>query len=116
MEERQRQTITDLFRAGQTPKAILRSPGFPDRQCTYRTVAKLEAGGDASRASHKRRNNVKRTSRSLTGLKRSILTNPRTPLIKLACDRHVTHRTLRRAVNDDVGMRSYRQKTKKTAD
>ena len=60
MEERQRQTITDLFRAGQTPKAIFKVIGFP-RSTVYRTVAKLEAGGDASRAIHKGRNDVKRT-------------------------------------------------------
>ena len=112
MEERQRQTIADLFRAGQTPKAIFKVTGFP-RSTVYRTVATLEAGGDASRAIHKRRNDMKRTSRFLTGLKRSILANPRTPLTKLARDRHVSHRTIRRAVSGDLGIRSYvmRRKT-----
>lgn len=111
MEERQRQTIADLFRAGQTPKAIFKVTGFP-RSTVYRTVAKLEAGGDASRAIHRRRNDVKRTSRFLAGLKRSILANPRIPLIKLARDRHVSHRTIRRAVNGDLGMRSYVRRRK----
>ena len=106
MEKRQRETIEDLFRAGHTAKAIFKATGFP-RSTVYRTVTKLGAGGDASRSTHKRRSDVKRSPRFLAGLKRSILSNPKTPLKKLARARHVSSRTIRRAVNRDLGMRSY---------
>ena len=42
MEERQRQTIADLFRAGQTPKVIFKVTGYPPTT-VYRTVTKPEA-------------------------------------------------------------------------
>ena len=106
MEERRRQTIEDLYHAGHTAKAIFKATSFP-RATVYRTVTKLGVGGDTSRTPHKRRSDVKRTPRFLVGLKRSIASNPKTPMTQLARDRHVSNRTLRRAVNQDLGMRSY---------
>ena len=79
---------------------------FPSPLCTA-LWANLGAGGDASRRNHRRRSDLKRTPRFVAGLKKSILSNPRTPMNKLARDRHVSSRTVRRAVKHDLGMRSY---------
>ena len=68
MEERKRQPIAYLFRAGQTSKGMFKATGHP-KNTVYRTVAKLGAGGDASRRNHKRRSDLKQTLRFVAGVK-----------------------------------------------
>lgn len=105
MEERRRETITELARAGRSAKQIINVTGYP-KSTVYRIASTIKAGGDVSRRPHAPRSTRKRNPRFLAGLKRSVRANPGTPMKTLARDRHVSKSTICRAVRD-LGMRSY---------
>jgi len=70
-------------------------------------VAKFDAEGMVERSPHKPRKDRKRTKTFLAGLKRSVKADPSQSMAKLAKKRNVSPRTISRAVNEDLGMKSY---------
>ena len=109
MEQRRRETIAELARAGQSAKEIISVTGYP-KSTVYRTITTIGAGGDVARRPHKPRSDRKLTQTFLSGLQRSIQAKPRTPMSKLARARHVSKSTVSRAVKEDLGMKSFTRK------
>lgn len=109
MEQRRRETIGELVRAGQSAKDIISLTGYP-KSTVYRTIATVGAGGDVARRSHTPRSDRKRTPTFLSGLKRSIQAKTRTSMNKLARARHVSKSTISRAVREDLGMKAFTRK------
>ena len=104
-EQVKRTTICELRRAGKSCPEIIRSTGYP-KSTVYRIVAKFDSEGTVDRKTHKPRKDRKRTKTFLAGLKRSLKADPTKSQWlnwrKAQCDR-----TIRRAVNKDLGMKSY---------
>ena len=105
-EQVMRTTICELRRAGNSCPEIIRSTGFA-KSTFYRIVAKFDSQGTVERKTHNPRKDCKRTKTFLAGLKRSLKTDPTQSMAKLARKRNVSDRTMRRAVNEDLGMKSY---------
>ena len=105
-EQVKRTTICELRRAGKSCPEIIRSTGYP-KSTVYRIVAKFDSEGTVDRKIHKPRKDRKRTKTFLAGLKRSLKADPTQSMAKLAKKRNVSDRTIRRAVNEDLGMKSY---------
>ena len=60
MEQRRREAIGELVRAGQSAKDIISLTGYA-KSTVYRTIATVGAGGDVAQRSHTPRNDRKRT-------------------------------------------------------
>ena len=101
-----RTTICELRHAGRSPSDIIKSTGY-SKTTVYRVVAKYDVERKAERSRHSPRKGLKRTKTFLAGLKRSIKADPTQPMTKLAKNRNVSHRTIRRAINENLGMSSY---------
>ena len=105
-EQVKQTTICELRRAGKSCPEIIRSTGYP-KSTVYRIVAKFDSERTVDRKIHKPRKDRKRTKTFLAGLNRSLKADPTQSMAKLAKKRNVSDRTIRRAVNEDLGMKSY---------
>ena len=101
-----RTTICEMRRAGNSPSDIVKSTGYA-KTTVYRVVANFDAEGKVERSRHSPRSDRKRTKTFLAGLKRSLKADPSQSMSKLAKKRNVSRRTISRAVNEDLGMKSY---------
>lgn len=106
MEQSKRDTILELYRAGQAPSDIVRLLKC-NKKTVYNTVNAFNKSGKVSRKKHKTRNDKKRTPTFLAGLKRSIMANPGRPMTSLAKQRKVAASTVRKAVKEDLKLTSY---------
>ncbi|QQP37480.1 Transposable element tcb2 transposase [Caligus rogercresseyi] len=97
MEKRKRETVVELVRAGHGAKAIKAITGYAF-STVYDVVKAFKSPGDVSKKLHDRSGNRKRTPTFLAGLKRSVTTNPGTPMPVLAEKRNVSRATVSRAV------------------
>ena len=101
-----RMAICELRRAGNSPSDIIKSTGYA-KTTVYWVLAKLDAEGKVQRSCHSPCNDRKGTKTFLAGLKKSIKADPTQSMSKLAKKRNVSHRTISRAVIEDLGMSSY---------
>merc|ERR1712237_69718 len=95
MEQAKRNAIAELRCAGHRPANIAKVVKYP-RTTVYDVCKKYDRSGDVSRAPHKPRRDRKLTSRFLIGMKRSVKTNPTTPMRILAKKRGVSRRNFGR--------------------
>ena len=70
-------------------------------------VSAFDAENTVQRSRHSPRSDRKRTKTFLAGLKRTLKSDPSQPMSKLAQKRSVSRSTISRAVNEDLGMKSY---------
>ena len=101
-----RTTICELRNAGKSPTEIILATGYA-KATVYRVVNNFDLTGKFDRSSHSPRKDRKRTPCFIKSLKKSISKNPTTSMKTLAKRRNVSRRTISRAVNNDLGMRSY---------
>ena len=99
-------TICELRCTGNSPSGIIKSTGYA-KTIVYRVLAKLDAEGKVQQNHHSPRNDRKWTKTFLAGLKKSIKADPTQSMSKLAKKCNVSHRTIGRAINEDLGMSSY---------
>ena len=104
-----RMTICELRRAGNSSSDIIKSTGNAKTRI-YRVVAKFDAEVKFEQSRHSLPKDRKRTKTFLAGLKRSIKADPTQSMSKLAKRRNVSHRTISRAVNEDLGMTYVRRR------
>eukprot|EP00096_Caligus_rogercresseyi_P003949 TRINITY_DN1792_c0_g1_i7.p1 TRINITY_DN1792_c0_g1~~TRINITY_DN1792_c0_g1_i7.p1 ORF type:complete len:178 (+),score=44.62 TRINITY_DN1792_c0_g1_i7:364-897(+) len=107
MEQARRDAILELARAGHKPAAIYKLLNYP-KTTVYRVFNAWEAEGKVYRKAHNMRSDKIRTSRFLAGLEKSIKASPGTSLSRLAKNRGVSKQLVSKAVNEDLGYRSYR--------
>ncbi|QQP52251.1 Uncharacterized protein FKW44_004345 [Caligus rogercresseyi] len=96
MEQARRDAILELAHAGHKPAAIYKLLNYPDTT-VYRVFNAWEAEGKVCRKAH-----------NMTSLEKSIKTSPGTSLSRLAKNRGVSKQLVSKAVNEDLGYRSYR--------
>ncbi|KAF2362962.1 Homeobox domain-like [Trinorchestia longiramus] len=101
-----RTTICELRRAGNSVSDIIKSTGYA-KSTVYRIVSAFDAKGKVQRSRHSPCSDRKRTKTFLAGLKRTLKSDPRQPMSKLAQKRSVSRSTISRAVKEDLGMKSY---------
>ena len=97
MEQAKRNAIAELRSAGLSLADIAKVLKYP-RTTVYDVCRKCERFGDVSRAPNKPRRDRKLTSRFFNGLKRSVKTNPTTPVTILAKKRGVSRRSIGRGL------------------
>ena len=106
VELARRTTICEMRRAGNSVPDIIKSTGYA-KSTVYRVVAAFDAEGKVQRSRHSPRSDRKRTKTFLAGLKRTLKADPSQSMSKLAQKRRVSRSTISRAVNEDLGMKSY---------
>ena len=102
-------TISELRLTGNSSSDIIKSTGYT-KMTVYQVLAKLDAEGKVQRSRHSPHNYRERTKTFLAGLKRLIKADPTQSISKLAKKCNVSHRTISRTVNEDLGMSSYIRK------
>lgn len=105
-QEQKRKVIQELHLAGNTAKDIITATKYPSKT-VYRVVKRLKAGEGIEHKSCGPSKKKKRTPTFLAGLKRSIVANPALSMGVLASRRSVSKRTVRRAVKEDLQLKSY---------
>lgn len=110
MEQRRRDTIAELARAGKNSQEIRSATGYA-KSTVNDVLRRLSERGDVRRKPGKTRSDCKRTKHFLASLKQSIERNPTTPQTKLAKKKNVSRKTIQNAIKD-LGMVS-RARTKK---
>lgn len=106
MEQTKRSAIAVLADAGHSARDIVKMTKLP-KVTVYRVYKNYVKSGTVERRKHSTRSDNRRTPRFLAGLKRSISANPNTPMTTLAKNRHVSVKTIHKAVHDDLGLSSY---------
>lgn len=101
-----RTTICEMRRAGNSVSDIIKSTGYA-KSTVYRVATAFDDEGKVERSQHCPRSDRKRTKTFLAGLKRSLKSDPSQPMSKLAEKRSVSRSTISRAINEDLGMKSY---------
>ena len=105
-QEATRQRISDLLHAQVDPKTISDIVGV-SRRTVYNIRRAINGGKGITRKSGSGGSNKKRGEVFLGALKAKIEKDPTTSMRKMAAELQVGVRTVRRAVHDDLGLKSY---------
>ena len=100
-----RTTICELRRAGNFVSDIIKSTGYA-KSTVYRVAAAFDAEDKVQRSRLSPRSDRKRTKTFLPGLKRTLKSDPSQPMLKLAQKSSVSLSIIKRAVTEDLGMKS----------
>ncbi len=107
MEQIRRDAILELYRAGKGAKVISNLLKYP-KTTVYDIIKRFRDKGETKRKAHKQRSDSKRTPKFLDNLKRSVKSNPSTSMAELARRRNISTSTISRAINIDLGYKSFR--------
>ncbi|QQP52904.1 Uncharacterized protein FKW44_005194, partial [Caligus rogercresseyi] len=107
MEQARRDAILELALAGHKPAAIYKLLNYP-KTTVYRVFNAWEAEGKVCRKAHNMRSDKICTPRFFACLEKSIKALPGTSLSRLDKNHGVSKQLVSKAVNEDLGYRSYR--------
>ncbi|QQP55965.1 Uncharacterized protein FKW44_000474 [Caligus rogercresseyi] len=107
MEQARRDTILELALAGHKPAAIYKLLNYP-KTTVYRVFNAWEAEGKVCHKTHNMRSDKICTPRFFACLEKSTKALPGTSLSRLDKNHGVSKQLVSKAVNEDLGYRSYR--------
>ena len=110
--DRERAAIIELFRSGKTAADILKALNFPmkRRNFVYRTISRFRETGSLSDKPRSGRP-VTVTTRQMRSVVRSrVWRNPRRSVRKMALELKISRGSIRRIVNRDLGLSSFKRK------
>uniref|UniRef100_A0A0K2U3X0 Uncharacterized protein n=1 Tax=Lepeophtheirus salmonis TaxID=72036 RepID=A0A0K2U3X0_LEPSM len=107
MEQARRDAILEFAHVEHKPSAIYKLLNYLKTR-VYRVFNAWEVEGKVCRKGHNMRSDRILTPRFLEGLRKSLEASPGTSLSRLAKNRGVIKQLVSKAVNDDLGYRSYR--------
>ncbi len=106
MEHAQRSAVLDLHHAEYSGPDIIKIPKYP-KSTVYNIIKMIKTTRWNAREAHKTRSGKIRNPRFLARLSKFIKAKPGTPQTKLAKRKGVSQRTIQRALNDDLGYKSF---------
>ncbi len=92
---------------GKGAKVINNLLKYP-KTTVYDIIKRFRDKGETKRKAHKQRSDSKKTSKFLDNLKRSVKSNPSPSMAELARRRNISTSTISRAINIDLGYKSFR--------